>query len=85
MAMEHDSLAPDNAWIEADDSGQAPSQERSGLGGISLEVIERRAIMDTLRQTAGNRKKAAEVLGISDRTLRERIRRYKEQDSLVPV
>ena len=55
-------------------------QDTEDLGGLSLEVVERRAITDTLRKTAGNRKKAAEVLGISDRTLRERIRRYKEQE-----
>ncbi len=55
------------------------------LGGLSLEVIERRAILDTLRQTDGNRKRAAEVLGISDRTLRERIRRYKQDDCLLTI
>ncbi|MCH8217545.1 MAG: hypothetical protein IH892_12345, partial [Planctomycetes bacterium] len=59
--------------------------ETEDLGGLSLDVVERRAIIDTLRKTAGNRKKAAEVLGISDRTLRERIRRYKEQECLVPT
>jgi two-component system response regulator FlrC len=60
-------------------------QDAEDLGGLSLEIVERRAIIDTLRRTAGNRKKAAEVLGISDRTLRERIRRYKEQECLVPT
>jgi DNA-binding NtrC family response regulator len=78
---DHSSL--NESWLGGDDQADSLSCERSGLGGISLEVIERRAILDTLRQTAGNRKKAAEVLGISDRTLRERIRRYKEQDNLV--
>lgn len=53
-----------------------------GLGGVSLERIERRAILDTLRQTAGNQTKAAKVLGISDRTLRDKIRRYQRQDCL---
>jgi DNA-binding NtrC family response regulator len=56
-----------------------------GLGGLPLEVIERLAILETLEKTSGNRKKAAEVLGISDRTLRERIRRYKQQPALQPV
>jgi DNA-binding NtrC family response regulator len=53
-------------------------QNGCGLGGIPLEQIERRAILETLRQTAGNQTKAAKVLGISDRTLREKIRRYKQ-------
>ena len=57
----------------------------SGLGGVSLELVERRAILDTLRQTAGNQTKAAKVLGISDRTLRDKIRRYREQGCMQPV
>jgi DNA-binding NtrC family response regulator len=57
----------------------------SSLGGVPLEQIERRAILDTLNQTAGNRTKAAKVLGISDRTLRDKIRRYRQQDRLQPA
>ena len=52
---------------------------RCGLGGVALEQIERRAILDTLCQTGGNRTKAAKVLGISDRTLRDKIHRYRRQ------
>jgi two-component system response regulator HydG len=55
------------------------------LGGVPLEQIEQRAILDTLRQTAGNQAKAAKVLGISDRTLRDKVRRYREQECLQPV
>ena len=61
------------------------TQYDCGLGGIPLAQIERRAILDTLRQTAGNQTKAAKVLGISDRTLREKIRRYREDRILTPV
>ncbi len=53
-----------------------------GLGGVPLVQIERRAIIDTLRQTGGNQTKAAKVLGISDRTLRDRIQRYKKEGCL---
>jgi DNA-binding NtrC family response regulator len=52
----------------------------TGLGGIPLDEIERQAILDTLRQTSGNQTRAAKVLGISDRTLREKIRRYRRQE-----
>lgn len=51
----------------------------SDLGGVRLEHVERRAILDTLRRTGGNQTKAAKVLGISDRTLRDRIHRYRKQ------
>ncbi len=45
----------------------------------------RQAILETLRQTSGNQTKAAKVLGISDRTLREKVRRYRERECLQPV
>ncbi len=53
-----------------------------GAGGVSLEQVERKAILDTLRQTSGNQTKAAKVLGISDRTLRGKIRQYRDQGVL---
>lgn len=52
------------------------------LGGVSLEAIERQAILDTLRKTQGNQRKAAEVLGISDRTLRGKIKQYRQKGCL---
>ena len=54
----------------------------SSLGGVPLEQVEKRAILDTLRQTGGNQTKAAKVLGISDRTLRDRIHRYRREGCL---
>jgi transcriptional regulator with PAS, ATPase and Fis domain len=52
------------------------------LAGLPLEQVERRAILETLRQTGGNQAKAAKVLGISDRTLRDRIHRYRKEGCL---
>jgi two-component system response regulator HydG len=58
---------------------------RCGLGGVPLEQVERIAILDTLRQTGGNQTKAAKVLGISDRTLRGKIHRYRKLGCLQPA
>ncbi|AQT66929.1 Transcriptional regulatory protein ZraR [Anaerohalosphaera lusitana] len=52
------------------------------IGTKSLAEIEQQAILATLDQTQGNRTKAAEVLGISDRTIREKIKRYRNRDLL---
>ena len=68
-----------------DPSGPMSTYGDAGLGGVPLEQVERRAILDTLRQTGGNRTKAAKVLGISDRTLRDRMHRYRREDSLQPA
>ncbi|MBC7835608.1 MAG: sigma-54-dependent Fis family transcriptional regulator [Phycisphaerales bacterium] len=48
----------------------------ASLAGTSLEQIEKRAIRETLRLTAGNREKAAELLGIGERTLYRKLKEY---------
>ena len=53
------------------------------LGSTSLVEIEKQAIVATLKQTGGNQIKAAKILGISDRTIREKIKQYKRSESLV--
>ena len=46
------------------------------LAGTSLEQIEKRAIRETLRLTAGNREQAAKLLGIGERTLYRKLKEY---------
>jgi two-component system, NtrC family, response regulator AtoC len=47
-------------------------------GGLkSLAAIEREAIQGTLTAVGGNRKEAAERLGIGLRTLYEKLKRYR--------
>jgi transposase-like protein len=53
-------------------------------GGLLLQDIERQAVLEALRRTKRNQTKAAQLLGITDRTLREKIRRYR-QDGLIPT
>jgi DNA-binding NtrC family response regulator len=49
----------------------------------SLGEIEKKAILDTLVATEGNRTKAAELLGISIRTLRNKLNEYRIDEGLV--
>jgi DNA-binding NtrC family response regulator len=44
--------------------------------GMSMADVERAAIEAALRETHGNRRKAAEVLGIGERTLYRKIKQY---------
>lgn len=55
------------------------------LGGMPLDQVEKHAILNTLDQTSGNQTKAARILGISDRTLRDKMKRYRAQDNLQPA
>jgi DNA-binding NtrC family response regulator len=42
-----------------------------------MEEIERRAILDALEKTGGNRTQAADLLGIGLRTLQRKIKDYR--------
>jgi DNA-binding NtrC family response regulator len=46
------------------------------LAGLSLDQIEKQAIRNTLRMTAGNREQAAKMLGIGERTLYRKLKEY---------
>jgi two-component system response regulator HydG len=54
----------------------------SSLVGMPLNQIEREIILNTLDHNGGNQAKAAKILGISDRTLRDKIRLYRQQGAL---
>jgi two-component system response regulator HydG len=46
---------------------------------ITLEELEREHIVGVLKQSAGNRERAAAILGISSRTLYRKLREYENQ------
>jgi two-component system response regulator FlrC len=65
-------------------SGSAKDAEmNSDFIAGSLKEIEQRAIMHTLNQTDGNRTHAANVLGISVRTLRNKLNEYKKMEAVL--
>ena len=55
------------------------------LIGHTLATVEREIILQTLRCHRGNRTYAANVLGISVRSLRNKIRAYGDQGEKVPA
>jgi two-component system response regulator HydG len=61
---------------EPEDASSQPAGNTISLAGTSLEQIEKRAIRETLRLTAGNREHAAKLLGIGERTLYRKLREY---------
>ncbi len=58
--------------------------DRPGLVGRTVAEVEQLLIVDTLRHTLGNRTHAATILGISIRTLRNKLREYGEAGIAVP-
>jgi DNA-binding NtrC family response regulator len=57
-------------WLEG--SARPPAS----LLGVPLEEIERRAIEENLKANGGNREKTARVLGVTSRTLRDKLKRW---------
>ena len=54
------------------------------LIGQTLALIEREFILQTLRFSHGNRTRSADLLGISIRSLRDKIRNYRNDGENVP-
>ena len=54
------------------------------LVGRTVADVERDLILDTLDHTFGNRTHAANILGISIRTLRNKLNQYSEEGVLIP-
>lgn len=66
----------DEENAEGDAPGGAGAAAPGSLAGTSLEQLEKRAIRETLRLTAGNRETAAKMLGIGERTLYRKLKEY---------
>jgi DNA-binding NtrC family response regulator len=60
-----------------------PSEAPPTQAGHSVSEMERKLIMATLDQTSGNRTHAARLLGISLRTLRNKLREYRVEEEVV--
>jgi len=60
--------------VRMSDGGQTGGV--GSLAGMSLEQIEKQAIRNTLKMTAGNREQAAKMLGIGERTLYRKLKEY---------
>ena len=71
-------LSGEEASVSEIDSSQSGSV-------LNIAELEKQAIKAALEKTAGNRTKAAELLGISIRTLRNKLQEYKGSTDLVGV
>ncbi len=85
------STAPDSEGAAAP-SATAPALDGEGgaeggrhLVGRTVADVERDLIIDTLYHCLGNRTHAANILGISIRTLRNKLKQYTEDGVSVPM
>ncbi|MBO6560008.1 MAG: sigma-54-dependent Fis family transcriptional regulator [Nisaea sp.] len=78
--------APEPAPAPAQPSSATASGSEQGgdLVGRTVADVERQLIIDTLTHCLGNRTHAANILGISIRTLRNKLKAYSEEGVSVP-
>jgi DNA-binding NtrC family response regulator len=71
-----DVLLPKHLFLEAPENEQ--EKNIPFRVGLSVREMEKELIFQTLKEVNGNRTHAAEILGISIRTLRNKLREYKD-------
>jgi DNA-binding NtrC family response regulator len=76
-------LREDPAPAAANGAASAAAS-KAGLVGRTVADVERDLILDTLQHCLGNRTHAANILGISIRTLRNKLKLYAEDGGPVP-
>ena len=84
-------LSPDGARLDqargtdlAAQAAMAAEQITRNLVGRTVAEVERDLILETLRHCLGNRTHAANILGISIRTLRNKLNEYAADGSPIP-
>lgn len=76
VICEGDKIEPRHLPTEVRQAGGDDTAQLPDTGGMSLDQIEKKAIRDALRVTAGNREQAAKMLGIGERTLYRKLKEY---------
>jgi two-component system response regulator FlrC len=69
--------------LELVDADRAEASVNCATAGLSVREMEEQLIFETLKQANNNRTRAAKMLGISVRTLRNKLKVYRERFSPV--
>ncbi len=70
--------------LDVDDLGLPAAGDGATQVGRTVEDVERELILRTLTGTHGNRTRAAEILGVTPRTICNKIRLYRAQGYRIP-
>lgn len=76
-------ITEDESSVSTPESSDSPTGAENAVddlrirSGITVQEMEKRLIVETLKATDDNRTKAAELLGISIRTLRNKLNEYR--------
>jgi DNA-binding NtrC family response regulator len=85
MAADADTIEPEDVVNAFFSNGSVPTLpvgvSLTGANGerLTIEEMERHMILSTLAETDNNQREAAEILGICARTIRNKLKRYREE------
>jgi DNA-binding NtrC family response regulator len=68
----------------SDGAAMSAGGTKPGLVGRTVADVERDLILETLQHCLGNRTHAANILGISIRTLRNKLQQYRQEGLAIP-
>jgi DNA-binding NtrC family response regulator len=71
-------IGPQDLIIDGDDVTAGSADSAHIRAGVTVRDMERELIMTTLKAVNESRAQAAEMLGISIRTLRNKLKEYRE-------
>ena len=78
-------IGPDAIRLQGSTAGAAVTATPATMVGRTVADVERDLIIDTLDHCLGNRTHAATILGISIRTLRNKLKLYNQEGYAVPL
>ncbi len=80
---EHLCLEEDNPFVASmDRTADPPAVDLKMFDGTTLRDVEKKLIFETLERVNGNRTRASEILGISVRTMRNKLNEYKNDEGI---
>jgi two-component system, NtrC family, response regulator AtoC len=79
LAEEHVGVDSLSLEVDEEQEASAPTSSLTVRVGVSMAEMERRLILATLDHFEGNKLKVADILGISVKTLYNRLREYKAE------
>jgi DNA-binding NtrC family response regulator len=85
IAPEAIMITPQRIEANAGESAGEGAARIAGLVGRTVAEVEKELILDTLTHCLGNRTHAANILGISIRTLRNKLKLYADAGANIPM
>ncbi|MGD8801511.1 MAG: sigma-54 dependent transcriptional regulator, partial [Desulfobacterales bacterium] len=78
-------LLPEHLFLDVAEPDGASQTAGTIQAGMTVKEMEKKLITCTLQEVDDNRTRAAELLGISIRTLRNKLKEYKQELEAAPV